>query len=50
MDLLQYAARGVPELSLEKLAAYQPRRPELGGSLEGKTGFLTHASFLDCRC
>ncbi|KAK4138648.1 hypothetical protein BT67DRAFT_413207 [Trichocladium antarcticum] len=34
MDLLQYAARGVPELSLEKLAAYQPRRPELGGSLE----------------
>ena len=37
MDLLQYAARGVPELSLEKLAAYQPRKPQAGGSLEGKT-------------
>ena len=35
MDLLQYAARGVPELSVEKLAGYQPKKPETGGSLEG---------------
>lgn len=35
MDLLQYAARGVPELSAEKLAAYQPRKPSSGGSLAG---------------
>ncbi|KAL2256481.1 hypothetical protein VTK26DRAFT_1599 [Humicola hyalothermophila] len=34
MDLLQYAARGAPMLSLDKLEAYQPRRPELGNSLE----------------
>ncbi|KAH6840925.1 hypothetical protein B0I37DRAFT_438424 [Chaetomium sp. MPI-CAGE-AT-0009] len=33
MDLLQYAARGAPELSVEKLAAYQPRGPDTGGSL-----------------
>ncbi|EAQ85992.1 hypothetical protein CHGG_07245 [Chaetomium globosum CBS 148.51] len=33
MDLLQYAARGAPELSVEKLAAYQPRKPKAGGSL-----------------
>ncbi|KAK4044787.1 hypothetical protein C8A01DRAFT_42405 [Parachaetomium inaequale] len=33
MDLLQYAARGVPELSVEKLAGYQPRKPDAGGSL-----------------
>ncbi|KAK4104894.1 hypothetical protein N658DRAFT_492994 [Parathielavia hyrcaniae] len=33
MDLLQYAARGVPELSQEKLAAYQPKKPDAGGSL-----------------
>ncbi|KAL2025086.1 hypothetical protein VTK56DRAFT_88 [Thermocarpiscus australiensis] len=33
MDLLEYAARGTPELSLEKLVAYQPRKPDAGGSL-----------------
>ncbi|KAK3308158.1 uncharacterized protein B0T15DRAFT_490753 [Chaetomium strumarium] len=33
MDLLQYAARGVPELSVEKLASYQPQKPHAGGSL-----------------
>jgi len=33
MDLLQYAARGVPELSVEKLAGYQPKKPDVGGSL-----------------
>ncbi|KAL2191791.1 hypothetical protein L209DRAFT_761414 [Thermothelomyces heterothallicus CBS 203.75] len=33
MDLLQYVARGAPELLAEKLAAYQPRKPEAGGSL-----------------
>ncbi|KAK4155477.1 hypothetical protein C8A00DRAFT_41938 [Chaetomidium leptoderma] len=33
MDLLQYAARGAPELSGEKLASYQPRKPNAGGSL-----------------
>ncbi|KAH6641490.1 hypothetical protein F5144DRAFT_590769 [Chaetomium tenue] len=33
MDLLQYAARGAPELSVEKLAAYQPRKPKAGESL-----------------
>ena len=35
MDLLQYAARGVPELEVDKLKGYKPRKPELGGSLEG---------------
>lgn len=35
MDLLQYVARGAPELSAERLAAYQPRKP--GGSLAGMT-------------
>jgi hypothetical protein len=35
MDLLEYAARGAPELSLEKLASYQPKKPEAGGSLAG---------------
>jgi hypothetical protein len=35
MDLLEYAARGVPELSAEKLAAYQPKKPDAGGSLAG---------------
>ncbi|GAB1314934.1 hypothetical protein MFIFM68171_05144 [Madurella fahalii] len=33
MDLLQYAARGVPELLAEKLAAYQPRKPGSESSL-----------------
>ncbi|KAK4127521.1 hypothetical protein N657DRAFT_215439 [Parathielavia appendiculata] len=33
MDLLQYAARGVSELSQEKLAGYQPKKPDVGGSL-----------------
>ncbi|KAK4238728.1 hypothetical protein C8A03DRAFT_33258 [Achaetomium macrosporum] len=33
MDLLEYAARGVPELSVEKLASYQPKKPDAGGSL-----------------
>ncbi len=37
MDLLEYAARGVPELSVEKLANYQPKKPDEGGSLAGKT-------------
>lgn len=36
MDLLEYAARGAPELPVDKLAAYQPRKPEAGGSLAGK--------------
>ncbi len=36
MDLLQYAARGVPELSVEKLARYQPKTPDAGGSLAGE--------------
>lgn len=35
MDLLQYAARGAPELSVEKLSGYQPRKPDAGGSLAG---------------
>jgi hypothetical protein len=35
MDLLQYAARGVPELSIDKLAGYQPRKPDAGESLAG---------------
>jgi hypothetical protein len=35
MDLLEYAARGAPELSLEKLAGYQPKKPDAGGSLAG---------------
>lgn len=35
MDLLEYAARGVPELSAEKLTAYQPKKPDAGGSLAG---------------
>ncbi|KAK4148182.1 uncharacterized protein C8A04DRAFT_23978 [Dichotomopilus funicola] len=34
MDLLQYVARGSPELSLEKLVNYTPRKPDVGGSLE----------------
>ncbi|KAJ4302165.1 hypothetical protein N0V88_002301 [Collariella sp. IMI 366227] len=33
MDLLQFVARGVPELSLEKLKVYKPRKPDAGGSL-----------------
>jgi len=33
MDLLEYAARGVPELSVDKLKSYQPKKPEAGGSL-----------------
>ena len=37
MDLLQYAGRGVPELSIDKLAGYQPRKPNAGGSLAGMT-------------
>jgi hypothetical protein len=36
MDLVEYAARGVPELSLEKLANYQPRKPDEGATLAGK--------------
>ncbi|KAL1841354.1 hypothetical protein VTJ49DRAFT_7134 [Mycothermus thermophilus] len=32
MDLLQYAARGAPELSVEKLKSYQPQKPDAGGS------------------
>lgn len=30
MDLLQYVARGCPELSLKKLQAYRSRKPEAG--------------------
>lgn len=41
MDLLQYAARGAPELSVEKLAAYQPRKPTAGESLAG-TSLASH--------
>ncbi|KAL2135403.1 hypothetical protein VTI74DRAFT_8636 [Chaetomium olivicolor] len=33
MDLLDFAARGVPELSVAKLEAYKPRKPDAGGSL-----------------
>jgi hypothetical protein len=40
MDLLQYAARGVPELSVEKLASYQPKKPDAGGSLRGTVELL----------
>jgi hypothetical protein len=31
MDLLQYAARGAPELSVDKLANYQPKHPDATG-------------------
>lgn len=41
MDLLQYAARGVPALSFERLATYQPRKPGHGGSLAGTSGTRT---------
>ncbi|KAL2144310.1 hypothetical protein VTI28DRAFT_9298 [Corynascus sepedonium] len=33
MDLIEYAARGAPELSAQKLAAYKPRKPDAGKSL-----------------
>ncbi|KAL2268591.1 hypothetical protein VTJ83DRAFT_3437 [Remersonia thermophila] len=33
MDLLQYAARGAPELSAEKLRSYQPRNPDAGSAV-----------------
>lgn len=34
MDLLQYAARGVPALDLDRLTGYAPKKRELGGSCE----------------
>lgn len=36
MDLIEYAARGAPELSAGKLAAYKPRKPDAGKSLAGE--------------
>lgn len=44
MDLLQYAARGVPELSVEKLKGYQPKKPEAGGSLAGMVTLYSEPS------
>lgn len=41
MDLLEYAARGVPELSVNKLAGYQPKKPGFGESLPGMSGPTT---------
>ncbi|KAK4204213.1 hypothetical protein QBC40DRAFT_164945 [Triangularia verruculosa] len=34
MDLLQYVARGCPELRLERLEHYQPKSPEKGKTVE----------------
>ncbi|KAK4467009.1 hypothetical protein QBC42DRAFT_165321 [Cladorrhinum samala] len=34
MDLVQYAARGVPELGLDKLKEYKPRSPREGETLQ----------------
>ncbi|KAK0674029.1 hypothetical protein QBC41DRAFT_298099 [Cercophora samala] len=34
MDLLQFVARGCPELRMERLEGYRPKKPEQGGKIE----------------
>lgn len=36
-DLVEYAARGVPELSLDQIKAYQPRAQRTNPSISGKS-------------
>lgn len=49
MDLVQYAARGVPELGLDKLREYKPRSPRDGESLQGE--FVEDIKYLKvCVC
>lgn len=46
MDLVQYAARGAPELSLDAITSYQPKeKKKASGTPEGElmTGFSLQA-------
>lgn len=36
MDLVQYAARGAPELSLDAITSYQPKKKKASGTPEGE--------------
>jgi Questin oxidase-like len=36
MDLLQYAARGVPELGMDKLTGYKPKDEKEGEGIQGE--------------
>jgi hypothetical protein len=43
MDLLQYAARGCPELDLERVRGYQPKCVEVGKGVKPIGEFHAHA-------